>query len=470
LNFWKTNADFDKALAGCYSALQAPRLADYLISYDCMTDNAHRGSGGSGGYATESYVTGLLNPSTEGHVQDIYSQAYAAIARINIFLSQLNVSKNTGMTVDQKKNKIAEAHFLRGYCYWMLYMFYGEVPLVTEPLTIENHIQPKGTRSEVYAQVIGDLQMAIDNFTADQTYRGSGGRATKSAARGLKARAIMFNAFDASGTANLLEVKKAYDELSQISGYSLNPEYAFNFYNTEQEKSPEIIFSVKYLAPGSAHDIDRLFGFDNGLIPTTDLYNAYYPGDTRRLKTFAEGRTYTWVGKLTVTFPKSANDYNYRRPIKGLTPLPLPTGETTWGKLNPGDYDPVILRWGELMLLKAEAATELEKLDEAKALVDAIRDRQTTIPHLPVGLSKVQMRDSVRHERRVETATESALRYYDLKRWRTMETALHRAWDKDPNFKINVTWTASKNFDLPLPQSEIDKSRGVLVQNPGYTN
>jgi len=468
--FWKTKADFDKALTGCYTALQTKRLAAYLMSYDCMTDNTYRAAGGSGDFANESYVTGLLNPSSTGHVTDIYSQAYDAIARINIFLSQLKTVVNSNITEAQRKNMIAEAHFLRGYCYWMLYMFYGEVPVVTEPLTIDNQIMPKKTRAEVYAHVLSDLQTSIDNFSAEQTYKVSGGKATKGAARGLKARVLMFNAFNASGQATQSEVQKAYDELALITGYSLNPEYAYNYYNTNQEASPEIIFSVKYLAPGSSHDMDVIFGYDNGTYPTTDLFNSYYPGDTRKLKTFANSRTVTWLGRAPVTFGLSTTNYGYRRPLKGVSPLPLSTGETTWGKLNKGDYDPIILRWGELMLLKAEAATELGKLAEAKTLVDAIRDRQTTLPHLPATLTQEQMRDSVRHERRVETAYEGALRYYDLKRWKLMETNLHKAFDNDPDFKnLKVTWTAAKYYDLPLPQGEIDKSRGVLVQNPAYT-
>src|SRR5690554_1718221 len=70
--FWKTKEDFELGLTGCYGALQEERLSALLISYDCMTDNAHRGVG-SGDYQNELYVTGLLNPAAEGHVSLIYS-------------------------------------------------------------------------------------------------------------------------------------------------------------------------------------------------------------------------------------------------------------------------------------------------------------------------------------------------------------------------------------------------------------
>jgi hypothetical protein len=316
---------------------------------------------------------------------------------------------------------------------------------------------------------LSDFHTAIDNFTKDRTYKASGGKVTKGAARAMKARVIMFTAYDNKGNAITSEIEKAYNEINQISGYSLNSEYAFNFYPEEQESSPEIIFSVKFLAPSSYHVSDRYFGQDNGLYPTTDLFNAYYPGDTRRLKTFAEEQTYTWIGRPIITFAKNDTNYGYRRPIKGVSPLPLASGANEWGKDNMADYDPVILRWGEVMLLRAEAAVELNKLEEARQAVNEIRDRGTTLAHLPEGLTKEQMRDSVRHERRVETAYEGALRYYDLKRWGIMEQRLKETYSNDPDFNnLKPTWTAEKNYFLPLPQNEIEKSRGVLVQNPAY--
>lgn len=478
--FWKTKADFMKALNGCYIELQSPanlatptslnlngRLGPMLISYDCLTDNAHRGEG-SYDYGNQIYLTGDLSPATTGHVTALYSEAFQLIARINIFIEKLENSQSTGLTDDEKRNMFGQVFFLRGYAYWMLYLFYGEVPVVTEPLTVETQVQPKKSRAEVYAHVLSDLNRSINSFTADQTYKQSEGRATKNAARGLKARVIMFNAFDTQGKAISAEIQKAYNVLDSIKGYSLNPEYAFNYYPEYQEASPEIIFSIKYLAPNSYHNMDLTFGNDNGMLPTMDLFDAYSPGDTRRLKTFAEGQTYTWIDRPTVTFPISANSNSYRRPIKGVSPLPLPSGDQIWGKSNRGDYDPIILRWGELLLLKAEAAVELGLLDEAKSAVDLIRDRGTTLAHLPFGLTQNELRDSVRHERRVETAYESGLRYYDLKRWKTMQTALHKAFDNDPNYNLVVTWTAEKNYDFPLPQSEIDKSNGLLIQNPAY--
>ena len=71
--------------------------------------------------------------------------------------------------------------------------------------------------------------------------------------------------------------------------------------------------------------------------------------------------------------------------------------------------------------------------------------------------SRSVLRDAIRHERRVELALEPD-RFYDLVRWGIAKEVLQAA---GKNYQ-------DKNALLPLPQTEIDKSNGVLVQNPDY--
>lgn len=69
-----------------------------------------------------------------------------------------------------------------------------------------------------------------------------------------------------------------------------------------------------------------------------------------------------------------------------------------------------------------------------------------------------ELREAIRHERCVELGMEFD-RFYDLVRWGIAKDVLHAAG------KLNYQ---DKNALLPLPQTEIDKSKGVLVQNPDY--
>ena len=90
---------------------------------------------------------------------------------------------------------------------------------------------PKSELETVYTNLIGDLQNAID-LLPEQTYKEAGGHATKSAAKALKARVLMFHAYGEDGNIqNRDEVQEAYDLLNSISGYSLMQRYGDNLHS-----------------------------------------------------------------------------------------------------------------------------------------------------------------------------------------------------------------------------------------------
>ncbi len=69
-----------------------------------------------------------------------------------------------------------------------------------------------------------------------------------------------------------------------------------------------------------------------------------------------------------------------------------------------------------------------------------------------------ELREKIYHERRVELAMEQH-RWFDLARW-------GRIADKMAPLRPN--FVAPKNFLLPIPQSDIDLTSGILSQNTGY--
>jgi hypothetical protein len=121
-----------------------------------------------------------------------------------------------------------------------------------------------------------------------------------------------------------------------------------------------------------------------------------------------------------------------------------------------------IIRYGDVVLMAAESANELGKTGEASGYLEMVRARARgnnpdILPKV-TSLDQTVLRDAIRHERRVELGLESG-RFYDLVRWGIASQVLHAA---------GKTGYQPKNALLPLPQDEIDKSKGVLVQNPDY--
>ena len=129
---------------------------------------------------------------------------------------------------------------------------------------------------------------------------------------------------------------------------------------------------------------------------------------------------------------------------------------------NVTDVNFCYLRYADVVLMAAEAANEKNIPGEAIDYLEMVRARargsNTNILPKVTTTDQGELREAIRHERRVELGLEFD-RFYDLVRWGIAADVLHAAG------KVNYQ---AKNALLPLPQSEIDKSKGVLVQNPDY--
>lgn len=119
------------------------------------------------------------------------------------------------------------------------------------------------------------------------------------------------------------------------------------------------------------------------------------------------------------------------------------------------------MRYADVLLMLAEVENELGNSSTAENYVNQVRSR-SSMPNLPSGLSKDEMRSRIRHERRIELAFEGS-HYFDLKRWKVAKEVLNRVQDGMLSYKFE-----DKHYLCPLPQSEVERNKGVLVQNPNY--
>jgi hypothetical protein len=141
----------------------------------------------------------------------------------------------------------------------------------------------------------------------------------------------------------------------------------------------------------------------------------------------------------------------------------------------------ILFRLGEIYLNYAEALNEYEPgHPDILKYVNEIRSR-VGIPGLPSGLTQDEMRNRIRHERRVELAFESH-RYFDTRRWKIAEqTDGGDFWGMnidggsggftDVSFYQRTAFEKrvfeKKHYLFPIPQSEIDRDK-KLIQNPGW--
>ncbi|MES2063512.1 MAG: RagB/SusD family nutrient uptake outer membrane protein [Bacteroidota bacterium] len=191
---------------------------------------------------------------------------YTTIREINVFLQNLPAS---ALPEADKKPKLAEARFLRAFCYFAMVKRYGGVPLITEVQQAsdpEATLFPKrATEQAVYDFIISELD-AVNGDLPEVIVADQLGHPSKYAALALKSRAALYAGSIAQfGTVQLEGVvgipanlanayyQKSYDASQAIikSGkfalYDLDADKAMNFRNIFLVKNnSEVIFAKKH--------------------------------------------------------------------------------------------------------------------------------------------------------------------------------------------------------------------------------
>jgi hypothetical protein len=492
--FFNSKTAFDQTLAANYGLMQQQPDGYSLYTFgapllECLSDNGYRNSSLSNSWidiVAQGQVT-----STTSNIGVIYTSMYARITRINLFLKNLADYQGEDMSSADRILYEAEVRMLRAIAYFNLYKFYGSVPLITEPLTVENQFQPKADESAIYNQIMTDVDFAISNLPT-KAYKNSEGHFVKTSAQVFKARVLSFVAYNDDGSAKqdvLNQVKQLTGEVINTGYYSIKSSYRGLFCDdlNEQDNNPEYVFTVNYLGPlnpafinasegpfinyctnvanGGACQPLRNFADEYEFIdgtpfsesnPLFDPEDRYKNRDPRmRLTMFTVTVTFE-NGFVTVSTP-TPTGYDFYKVVTGSNGV-----DTRTTDLNS---DWPFMRYAEVLLLYAEAANEVDgPTADVYNAINQIRARPgVEMPGLKVGMSKDEMRQAIRKERRIELAFEG-FRYDDLKRWRIAEQKLNIPASEG----ISERRFEKKHYHWPLPQSEIDMAQGVLEQNPDY--
>ena len=165
--------------------------------------------------------------------------------------------------------------------------------------------------------------------------------------------------------------------------------------------------------------------------------------------------------------------YNMRKHNNiAITSNPFKATRTTWN----------YFRVGELYLNLAEALNEYAgPVDSVYSAIEVIRER-AGLDGLAAGLTKDQMREKIKHERRIELAFENH-RFFDVRRWKdapaTQGGKIHClnifAGNSlnDDSFYERVeceerVFESPRHYFFPIAQAEIDKNKDRMVQNLGW--
>jgi starch-binding outer membrane protein, SusD/RagB family len=430
-----------------------------------------------------STVAAFVMPSTSFGSQIIWSDCYSLINRANQTIE--GVSTMTGIDATLKSRVLGQAYFLRAFAYFHLTLFYNNGPLVTKvPVTQDDRFPKSSTKDEIWTQVKADLEQAkallpIDYNSVTGIDKGQNQRISKGAAMALLGRVHLYAKEWAAAEAE-------FDAVIALNKYSLAANYADNFTENPgiEQSNPESIFQVEFTNDQSP-DLNwggvpsatwrqfsaiaptygpKGFGFFD-FYPTPWLYNEMKLEKTKTGGTdprlFATILSYeptegygTAYGKPWLAAPNAGAGYLANEIfVKKFTRADQGVSDEI-AKLNSGINYPVI-RYGDVLLMAAEAKNELNKTAAAATLIQKVRNR-AKLPDREVefaAYTQAQMRDQLAHERVTECAIEGK-RINDIIRWGWLSDPTKLALLKahDPEFNNLVTG----HEYLPVPQADLD--------------
>lgn len=538
-----------------------------ITSDDCLKGGS--GPNDTGYHAFDIWTT--LTSTTPGEMDELWYRLYCAVSRCNRALLSLERNGESTLGAETTRQREAEVRFLRGHFYYKLLTVFRQIPWIDEKVedagTQESVRNDEYTYEQLFGKVIDDFKSAYDVLPVKEP--GQDGRANKIAAAAYLAKCYLNLAWGngyESGTGvghintKYMDSVVVYTDAVMKSDYGYLEDYG-DIFLPEYKNSKESVFAVQC---SDYEDDHTTYGRANWSVtlngawgmwscgwdfhkPSQDLVNAFktknglpmfddyddsidYPINGQPTAQKWDPRLFHTVGMpsfpykyeeeytQTMANSRDATDYGYYTSLKEVPQRSK--GETfngSWQAFATNDY---VIRYTDVMLMRAEALIELNRLSEARDIINAIRRRaansvskhieyaadQCEIAEYPIEDyfdTKEHARKCLQWERRLEMAMENG-RFFDLRRWGIASTTLKAYFNKakdatysffDHNGNVmegapvtydengNVTgateqhygqyyrdakFTPEKNEFFPIPYNQLFYIPGLYQQNKGY--
>lgn len=390
---------------------------------------------------TNNYYSGTIDANNTVALS-IWTGHYKVINIANVIIN--NLAKNAKFDITLQKQFIAEAKFLRAFSYMSLGVLFGDQALSNPsgpcvPLRLTafdrsdvNQIVPRSSNKQVFDQVVQDLTEAIPDLP--DGYPGAAAnfmdvklrsRAVKSVGRAFLSRVYLYlgNYDGAINNANLVLADNNYVLAS-------NPAVIFPNNINVKTVAANIPFNKEvvygYPVSWSASAIDHQLSF----VVESTFIQSYAAGDIR--------------GTM----------------LTSLTGLGYPAGAQGTAKYtSPNRYDNVmVIRLSEVMLNKAEALARRDGINQTSIdLLNTIYQRAFNAGQKPALYTTVSFANK----------DELITRILQERRWELAFEGHDRFDRQRSGLAISPGFPANR-IPFPIPQSEINITSGVLVQNSGY--
>lgn len=416
---FKDSATVKAALAGLYTSLNANGTYSLLLSTRPAFSADELVFVGS---TYDQFIGNAIIPNDQD-AGILWTRPYSIIYQANAIIEGTPAGSN--LSPRFQSQTIAEARFVRAFCYFYLVNLFGDVPLVLTTDVEKNKVSPRDPVAAVYSQIIADLQFAQANLPAN--YSESAGlrvRANKWAATALLARTYLYQGNWADAE---LQATAILDNTSLFGLEDLTRIFTPN--------SKEAILQFYNDAIGYTSYATAVLPNPQAPVPkyvVSDQLKAAFSAET------GDERSTLWTSTISY----------------GNTVYTYPTKYRSLAASANAEYF-TVLRLAEQYLIRAEARAQQNNVSGAREDLFAVRQR--------AGLGATPANDkdalllAVERERRIELNSEMGHRWFDLKRTGRINTVLS-------NVKAN--WNAEAAL-YPVPADQRSRN-GNLTQNPGY--
>ena len=343
------------------------------------------------------------------------------------------INGSDALTQTEKVALVAELQALEAHCYFNLARYYSGsylgaggsqpgIPIYTEPQSVNNVGNPRGTLQEVYDHITTQLEEAIPNIPVTQS---SKYRFSRGTAQGVLARIYLEIGEWDKAAFNANKAKANYPLMDAAT-------YSAGFNDVENN---EWMWGLPYNAE-QQYGFARFWSF---IDHTSNGYNDLYIGvDFQALFT-----SDTDARKNLIALNDASSD------VKRYTTVKFRDNADQSGDL-------IFMRSSEMWMIEAEALAAQNKLPEAKqALLKVLKARDPSAV-LSTSSNKTALIDEILVERRKEFYGELGLGYFDLKRHNKGldRTGPYQAW------QLTVP-AGDSRWRFYIPQDEIDKNENM---------
>ena len=452
--FWQSKEDVEAVVMGAYQSLAS--MDDKLFKFGEIRADMIIGD-----------VNQLLDEQkiSEGNIypdNDLcrWNQFYVVINYCNeviYYAPQVQELDNT-FTDYQLQGYLSEVYFLRSLAYFYLVRIFNDVPYITEP-TINDDVdvyQPKTDGEEILRSVIKDLENARKYATTDgyRTLAEIKARATKASYDALLADISLW----------LFDYEACISHVSKIEAnldYLLMPSIRwFELYYPGN--SLESIFELQYNQ--NRNQRNKIYGLTN--------HNSQnYDPSQKAIESFQKGGGVNEIYRGQDVSIKKFSDDDY---IIWKYVGRAPDGISERSSFDQTSCNFIVYRLADVLLMQAEAYSQLGRFDEADQILSLIRARAGLQPRvLPASVQAYE--DAILEERALELAFEGK-RWFDLMRmgrrnnYSRKEKLIEILVANVPSIQKRILATKLTNplgWYLPIHELELERNINI-VQNPYY--